>query len=157
MPCATCKRIRLPVFCKLTVFIAEMQNLPAEVFFAMHSFLKSVWWLILQRMFRKRNPPNFLRKSMAHCYPSTRNDEERHHARGLHGFAASGSWNNDPRVPASNNGGEDKNATVYAAILGNRTYKEEDELLIDFDELGSPHPVNRVSAAFYNACGCLLG
>lgn len=109
----------------------------------------------------KKNPPNFFRKSQAHNYPSVRNSAANRPLSSRQSFSfADHSWDLDPRefTPAGN--GTEPRTTVYAAILGERTYNDEDEFQIDFDELDRPSPIKRLSTALQSiqsTCGCFLG
>lgn len=70
------------------------------------------------------------------------------------------SWDFDALDYPQPDGYTEEQEQVYAAILGDRTFKEEDEIKIDFDELERPSPVERFSLAVQSIgtrCGCLLG
>lgn len=69
------------------------------------------------------------------------------------------SWDRDPRECMAGGGEMEPRATVYAAILGQRTFTDEDELQIDFDELERPSTMRRLSTALQKiqgSCGCFM-
>ncbi|CDI79398.1 vacuolar (H+)-ATPase G subunit domain-containing protein, putative [Eimeria praecox] len=109
----------------------------------------------------KRNPPDFLRKSMAKNYPSERRMIAERMAKGKRNTHISEiSWDADAlEYPMIDNSSAEQEE-AYAAILGDRTLKEEEEVYIDFDELERPSPLGRFSSAMQSiqtTCGCLLG
>ncbi|CDJ52618.1 vacuolar (H+)-ATPase G subunit domain-containing protein, putative [Eimeria brunetti] len=109
----------------------------------------------------KNNPPKFLRKSYAKSYPSERRLLAERLEKGKKNLSVSDfSWDVDTlEYPMIDNASPDQD-DVYAAILGERTLKEEEEVQIDFDELEDPAPLGRFSSAMQSiqtTCGCLLG
>ncbi|CDJ69151.1 vacuolar (H+)-ATPase G subunit domain-containing protein, putative [Eimeria necatrix] len=109
----------------------------------------------------KKNPPSFLRKSQAGKYPSMRRELAVRALKNRRNLSYSDHfWDSDALDYPQQDGCTLEQEQAYAAILGDRTFKEEDEIKIDFDELERPSPVERFSLAVQSIgtrCGCLLG
>ncbi|KAL8434235.1 hypothetical protein Efla_002000 [Eimeria flavescens] len=109
----------------------------------------------------KNNPPSFLRKSQGSRFPSVRNSAAARRSAHTQGFRFSDqTWDVDPREFRSAETATDSQARVYAQILGGRTYSDDDEIHIDFDELERPLHLRRLSTAMQtlqNSCGCFFG